>query len=474
MNGVMNSCTHIEPSQLLRALWESIGGEAAAPERVRFGASGAVLPSIFHVDAIAQATIAAAGLAAAEIWRIRQGQFQEVRVDPNHAAAAFRSQRVLTIDGEAPPDIWSPVSGYFKAGDGRWVQLHCNFPQHREGVLRILGVEEHRQAVVSAIAGWKAEELERETRAAGLCVAFVRAPEEWRAHPQALALTFLPLMEVLRIGDAPPRPFADGADRPLSGVRVVDLTRVIAGPVCGRALASHVADVLRIGASHLHSVVPLVVDTGLGKRSAHVDLRGEEGRETLRELVSQADVFVNGYRPGALDAHGFSLRDVAQMRPGIVYTTLSAYGHTGPWREWRGFDSLTQSASGIVHEGTTASGGEELLPLPGQALDHATGYLAAFGTMMALKRRAEEGGSWMVRVSLAQTGRWLESLGRVQGGLDIHDPTPSDFKDFMQRRDSPFGKLSHVAPPAILSETPSYWALPPVPLGSHEAVWDTP
>ena len=232
----MNSYTHIEPGPLLRALWENVGGEAAALKRAGFGLSGAVLPSIFHVDAIAQATVAAAGLAAAEIWGARHGREQEVRVDPSHAAAAFRSERVLTIDGKAPQEIWGPVSGYFKAGDGRWVQLHCNFPHHKEGVLRILGVAEDRQAVASAIAGWKAEELEREARAAGLCVAFVRTPGEWRSHPQALALSLLPLMEVVRMGEAPPRPFPDGGARPLSGVRVADLTRVIAGAERGLSL----------------------------------------------------------------------------------------------------------------------------------------------------------------------------------------------------------------------------------------------
>lgn len=472
--------TTIDPAALLRSVWELAGGEEGSTRRVTFGAPDPVLPSIFHVDAIARATIGLSGLAAAEIWRTRGGGAQEVHIDPLHAAAAFRSERYLTIDGDPPQEIWAPVSGYFKTGDGRWVQLHCNFPHHRAGVLRILGVEDNREAVAAAIAGWRGEHLERETRAAGLCVAFVRTPEEWKAHPQALALATLPLLEILRIGEAPPEPFDTDGDRPLAGVRVLDLTRVIAGPVCGRTLASHGAEVMRIAGPHLHFVPSLIMDTGFGKRSAHIDLSGNAGQEVLRSLTAQAGVFVNGYRPGAIAAKGFSPREVARIRPGIVYTTLSAYGHTGPWAEWRGFDSLTQSASGIVHESTmygkpSASSRQTLRPLPCQALDHATGYLAAFGTMMALNRRAEEGGSWLVRVSLAQTGRWLDSLGRVENGFDIPDPTREELvgvkAGIMGNRTTAFGELLHVRPPAILRETPANWDLPPAPLGSHPPEW---
>ncbi len=234
-----------------------------------------------------------------------------------------------------------------------------------------------------------------------------------------------------------------------------------------------------MAAPHLHFVPALVMDTGFGKRSAHVDLREAAGRETLRALAAGADVFVNGYRPGALAARGFSPGELARLRPGIVYTTLSAYGHAGPWAGWRGFDSLTQSATGIVHEETAArggeaGGGEEPRPLPCQALDHATGFLAAFGTMMALLRRAEEGGSWRVRVSLAQTGRWLDALGRVDNGRDVPDPGAEDVREFIARRATAFGELGHVLPPARLDDTPARWELPPAPLGTHPPQWAGP
>ena len=251
---------------------------------------------------------------------------------------------------------------------------------------------------------------------------------------------------------------------------MLDLTRVIAGPVCGRALAAHGADVLLISAPHLPSIEPLVIDTGLGKLSAHLDLRRAGDAERLRALACEADVFCQAYRPGALGKLGFSPEELARLRPGIICVTLSAYGHAGPWRARRGFDSLVQCASGIAHEGAVLAGSDAPQPLPAQALDHASGQLCAFGAMMALGRRAREGGSYLVRVSLAQTARWLDGLGRVRG-REARDLTPEDIADLMQESPSPFGRLRHLVPAAHLSETPAYWSRPSVPLGSHPPVW---
>ena len=467
----MTTSTTPAPKDVLAALWATAGGDPAALGAVTMTGADPVLPSVFRVGTAAAASVAASALAAAELWHLRRGGRQSVSVDMRRAAIAFRSERYLSVDGAPPPEIWSPVSGHFQAGDGRWVQLHCNFPHHRDGVLEVLGVGEDRAAVAAAIARRGAEELERESRARGLCVAFVRTPEEWRAHPHALQLATLPLLEIIRIGDAPPEPLPAAGDRPLSGVRVLDLTRVVAGPVAGRTFASHGAQVMRIAGPHLPFVAPLVIDTGLGKRSAHVDLRDAAGRESLAALVRGSDVFSQGYRPGAIASHGFSPEDLARLRPGIVAVSLCAYGHVGPWAGWRGFDSLSQSATGIVHEGTVASGAGKPQPLPCQALDHATGYLAAFGAMMALARRATVGGSWLVRVSLAQTGRWIDSLGRVPDGFACPDPSRADVSDLLEDRPSPFGNVSHVTVPAVLDETPARWDSPPVPLGTHPAAW---
>jgi hypothetical protein len=297
----------------------------------------------------------------------------------------------------------------------------------------------------------------------------VRTAAEWHAHPQGRAVAGLPLLEIVRIGDAPAAP-PGGGERPLAGVRVLDLTRVIAGPVCGRTLAEHGADVLHLTAAHLPSFEHLVVDTGWGKLSARLDLRVDADRERLTTLLHDADVFCQSYRPGALAARGLGPADLAALRPGIVYVTISAYGHDGPWRDRRGFDSLVQSASGIAEEGGRAAGDETPRHLPGQALDHATGQLAAFGAMIALARRARGGGSHLVRVSLAQTARWLDGLGRVDG-LGVAEPTLADVEDLLETVQTPFGRARRIRPAARLTETPPGWSRPSVPLGTHEPAW---
>jgi crotonobetainyl-CoA:carnitine CoA-transferase CaiB-like acyl-CoA transferase len=281
----------------------------------------------------------------------------------------------------------------------------------------------------------------------------------------------LPLLEISRIGEAPPRALARNPARPLAGVRVLDLTRVIAGPVCGRALAAHGAEVMRITAPHLPGFAELDIDTGRGKLSAALDLRALEERDRLTGLLRQAHIFVQGYRPGGLAALGFSPEACAELRPGIIAVTLSAYGQQGPWARRRGFDSLVQNASGLNVAEAQAAGVPAPRELPAQALDHASGYLMAFGAMMALARKAREGGSWHVAVSLAQTGHWLSQLGRVEGGFAHPDRKFAELADLIETADTPFGRLSYVRHAGHLSETPARWTRPPVALGSHAPVW---
>ena len=242
--------------------------------------------------------------------------------------------------------------------------------------------------------------------------------------------------------------------------------------MCGRTLAAHGADVLRIASPSLPFIHWLVIDTGRGKRSAFVDLLTADGRATLVRLIEQADVFVQGYRPGALAALGFAPEDVARIRPGIVYVSLSAYSHVGPWAERRGFDSLVQTATGFNHEEGRAAGSDGPKELPAQALDHGSGQLMAFAAMAARARQAREGGSYRVRVSLAQTGRWIWNLGRVENGLEANDPKQDDVSDRIEESDSAFGRLRAVRHSAELSETPAYFSRPAAPLGSNEPVWE--
>jgi crotonobetainyl-CoA:carnitine CoA-transferase CaiB-like acyl-CoA transferase len=465
----MVSTQESDAARALAALWQHAGGDPAALARVRLSGGDPILPGRFKVGTAALATIGAAALAAAELWRIRTGRAQDVAVDARAAAASFRGERYLRVGDAPPPEPWGRLSGYYRTGDGRFVQLHCNFPHHAAGVLRVLGCEDTHEAVAAAILGWKAEALEDTLAGADMCAGLLRAPEEWRRHPQGGAVATLPLIEIVRIGDAPAMPLGAG-DRPLGGLRVLDLTRVIAGPVCGRTLAAHGADVLLVTAGHLPSIPRLVIETGHGKRSAQLDLRDRDDLERLRALIGEADVFCQSYRPGALAAHGLAPEDLARLRPGIVYVTLSAYGHAGPWRDRRGFDSLVQTVSGIAWEGGRDAGLDGPRPLPAQALDHSSGYLAAFGAMVALARRAREGGSWLVRLSLAQTGRWIDALGRIDG-----TPAPElrleDVEDLMLTSDTAFGRLRHVGPAATLSETPARWTRPAVPLGSDPPTW---
>jgi crotonobetainyl-CoA:carnitine CoA-transferase CaiB-like acyl-CoA transferase len=461
----------MSPRAALEQLWSLAACDPAALEAVFIDGDDPGLPSVHRVGTLASAAIAAMALAAAECFRLRTGRGQRVEVSMRRALASFRSERYLRVNGGPAPELRGPLTGFYETRDGRWIQLHTNFEHHRDGVLKVLGCVNDRQAVVQAVRGWTGAALDQTLADAGLCAALIRTPDEWAALEQAAALARLPLMQIERIGDAPPEPVGQGAERPLAGVRVLDLTRIIAGPVAGRALAQHGAQVLLVNGPHLPNIAPLVIDTGRGKRSATVDLRDADGCATLRALAADADVFLQAYRPGALAARGFSAEDVARVRPGIVYVSICAYGHTGPWAARRGFDSLVQSASGIAWTETRAAQAESPRHLPCQALDHATGYLAAFGALAALARRAKEGGSWHVRLSLTQTGRWLQSLGLVEGGLRAPDLTFDDVRDGLERVASPFGELLATCPAEALSVTPPHLDLPPVPIGSDDARW---
>jgi len=457
-------------TEALKEIWQLMGCDSTALDNIKLSGEDPVLASIFRVGTAASATIGAASLAAAEIWRLRTGNRQDVSLDCRDAAIAFCSEHYTRIVGRPRTEFWSPISGYYQTNDNRWIQLHCQFPHLRDGVLKVLNCADDPKAVQEAVGKWNGLDLEKRCREEWLCVALIRSPEEWAVHPQAEALSGLPVIEIVKIGEAPPIPLPSDTSRPLSGVKALDLTKVIAGPVCGRTLASHGAQVIRIGAAHLPLLESLVIDTGLGKRSAFLDLRSDSGVKRLKELACEADVFVQGYRPGSLARRGFCPEELATIKPGIVYVTLSAYSHRGPWADWRGFDSLTQSASGIAYEGMMAARTERPHPLPCQALDHGTGYLAAFGVMVALKRRVEEGGSWMVRVSLAQTGQWINKLGRVDG-LSVVNPEEKDIAELLEIHPSPWGDISHVKSPEVMSKTVPFWETGPVPVGTHNASW---
>jgi crotonobetainyl-CoA:carnitine CoA-transferase CaiB-like acyl-CoA transferase len=460
----------ISSFEVLADLWTLAGGDPAALARVTLTGAEPALPSNFRLGAAAQASIAAAGLAASEIARLRTGVAQTVSVDMRHAVAECRSERYLHVNGEGPPPAWDALAGVYTTRDGRFVRLHTNFPHHRAAIVQVLACGDTREAVQSALMQWDAEPFETAANAAGGVVAMMRSRDEWLAHPQGAALALLRVMTFEKIGDAPPRPWPGGS-RPLEGLRVLDLSRVIAGPVAGRTLAAHGADVMLVASPNLPAIPWLTVDTGRGKLSAFADLDSEDGRAALRALVADADVFSQGYRPASLAARGFAPADLAAVRPGIVCVSLSAYGGVGPWAGRRGFDSLVQTATGFNHASGRDAGLDAPKELPAQILDHATGHLMAFGAMMARWRQERDGGSWHVRLSLAQTGNWLWGMGRLSSGMAAPDLSGDDVKSYVAEMPSGFGELDAVTHAALLPKTPAVWTRPSVPLGTDPPVW---
>ena len=464
------------PYDALRTILPTVGWPEDRARAVEFtGGSDPVLQTPFRIGAAGAAAVAATGLAAAELWQIRTGRSQEVAVDLRQAVASLRSGHYLQVNGARVREDRNPVMGMYPARQGRWSYIHANFPNHRAAALRVLGCEESREAVRRTVANWDALELEEAIIAAGGAGGMVRSMAEWATHPQAAAIAALPLLEIIKIGDAPPEKLPDG-ERPLSGIRVLDLTRVLAGPTCARTLAEHGADVLKITAPHIAARDDQEYDTGHGKLSARLDLRQTRDLETLKGLVRAGDVFSQGYRPGTLANRGLSPEALAALRPGLVYVSLCAFSHMGPWSSRRGFDTVVQNVSGITMRQGEIFPGPEPGPqfYPVSAIDYLTGYLMAFGAMTALARRAREGGSWLVRISLAQTGRWLVARGEVpQNSLKdaAKDLSPEEIARWSIDSDTPAGRLRHLGPTVRLSETPPYWARPSVPLGTHEPAW---
>ena len=463
-------------NEALRTILSVAGWSDERAREVKLdGVADPILPTPFRIGETSAAALAAVGLAVSDLWALRTGRRQQIELETRQATASLRSGHYLKMDGAHVSTERNTIMGVYPARNGRWSYLHCNFPNHRAAALSVLGVPEDREAVRKAVAQWEALELEEAIIAAKGAGGMVRTMDEWATHPQAAAIASLPLMEIVKIGESTPEKLPDGA-RPLSGIRVLDLTRVLAGPTCARTLAEHGADVLKITGAHLPNIGYQEYDTGHGKLSAHLDLRESKDVETLSRLVREADVFSQGYRPGTLGTRGFSPEALAKLRPGLVFVSLCAFGHVGPWASRRGFDTVVQTVSGITSRQGELFPGGALGPqfYPVSAIDYLTGYLMAFGAMVALARRAREGGSWLVRISLAQTGRWLVGRGQVPEGQLKDVPkefTPAELERWSTTSDTPVGRLRHLAPVLRLSETPPRWARPSVPLGYNEPVW---
>ena len=442
----------------------------------------ATLPSRLAVTELAVGAVAAAAAGAALFARARGASPVTTRwaVPARHVAASFRGDQLLRVDGRAHPGF-AELSGFFRTRDG-WVRTHANYPHHRARLLAALELPEDadRDAVVERLAALDPLEVEERVRAhQGIAVA-VRTPEQWAAHPQSAAAAALPLVGLDRLGtgEAPTRAYRGklrDPSRPAAGLRVLDLTRVIAGPVATRTLALLGADVLRIDDPGMPEIVAQHLDNGMGKRSALLDLRKSADRGVLDGLLESADVVVTGYRPHALDAFGLAPDELAARRPGLVVATLDAWGSAGPWRDFRGFDSIVQAATGISALTAVPADGDadtEGRPgaLPAQALDHSAGYLLAAGVLIALTRQTGEGGSIHVHTHLARMAQALLDLGDVPAAPPYQ---ALDLDDCMTERQTPSGLLRYPLPAFLPVAAP---ASRPYDYPSAGGVWggDTP
>ena len=459
----------------LRQLMAGVG--STTPESIEIDEGRSALQTPFRVAEGAAAALAAGATLAAEIWQMRSSQTQQVRVSTREAAASLISFMFHKFEdaSRAPQGFdagqrQARIGGFYATQDKRFVYLHPSFPTTTAKLLRLLDCESDKEAVAATVKGWKARDLENAIVQAGVCGAMLRSADEWDQSQQGRILASLPVVEITKIADSQPEPFDPDGDQPLSGIRVLDLTRVLAGPTCARTLAQYGADAMRIGSPNLPSVPSFVADTGHGKLSAFLDLGQSQDVERLRHLVSESDVFSQGYRSGALDRYGFSAIDVARLRPGIIYTSINCYGHEGDWRRRPGWEQLAQTVTGMAD----VQGGEGAPALlPCAPTDYTTGYLAAFGTLVALKRRAQYGGSYLVRASLSQTGMWLRKLGIAESDwAERVVPLSREETDaFSINSDTGFGPMVHLRPPVQLSLTPTRWRRPVVPLGTHAPVW---
>jgi crotonobetainyl-CoA:carnitine CoA-transferase CaiB-like acyl-CoA transferase len=482
MNWLAWKAADVDDIDVERAL-KLAGLELPADADFQISGQDPVLPSPHYLGTGAAVARVLTGLAASDLWRLRTGRSQHVSVDAAHAAASLGSYRYArrldepqTATGSMPQARRNMglVTRIIAARDGRYVQLHGSFHDAPQ-ILDELGLTESASAedVDAAVARRDAFELEAALIGRQVCGGVVRSRQEWAGHPQGRAMAGRPVVTITKIGDAPPEPLPDG-DRPTSGVRVADLTRVLAGPTCAKTLAEHGADVLHISAPHLETGTMFELETGIGKRQAFLDLNVAGQAQAMRDLIQAADVFSQGYRLGTLNRRGLSPEQVADLRPGIVYVSENCYGPLGPWSARPGWEQLAQAATGMSYrEGQSAPDGVPRLA-PAAVNDYSTGFLAAYGAMIALARRAREGGSWHVQTSLSQVCSWYQRLGDdndpAAAAMGMYDPAA--VRPYLAEMDTDdYGRIEYLTPAVQLSETQPRWDLPPARLGAHEAVW---
>ncbi len=445
------------------------------PEEVEIVGSEPVLSTKFRIGTTAAAVLAGIGVAANDLWEMKTGRRQKARVSIRHTAAALRSSNYLQrSNGEGgwencvnrSHDDMIAITQPWPTKDGRWFLPHFGLPHLQSRVLNLLGAQPNPESVAAAVLRHDAMELEQAIDEIRACGGMVRSNEEWLATEHGQVLAAKPIVEIIKIGDSDPEPLPQGS-RPLSGIRALDLTRILAGPISARTLAEHGADVLMVTAPHLPQIPEHVIDTSHGKRSCFLDLRNVADAEKLKSLAREADVFTQGYRPGILASHGFAPEDLATIRPGIIYVSISCFGADGPFSHRAGWEQVAQTVTGIAQEGSP----ERPKLLPAAANDYTTGYLAAYGVLLALARRARDGGSYHVRVSLCQSGMFIYRQGSVKFTEPNYDFPTSELDNYRMESVTAAGPIRHLAPVLQMSESQPHWERPTPTLGGNSPEW---
>lgn len=443
-------------------LWAALGGTqadgtGAEGTGVRFSGPG-TLPSRFAVTDFAAATLGTLGAAVAELVSAAGGGDPAVEVD-RQLATEWCKPTPRTVGGWASPGA-SEFTGAYATRDGRWIRFQMNYARQRAGTLAALGLDPagaavDRQAVARAVLERDGAELEQAVSAGTGAAALCRTAEEWAEHPQGMAVAAEPLVAVAYDRGADDRPgrWTPLPGRPLSGVRVLDLTRVLAGPTATRYLAAYGAEVLRVDPPGFDEPRGTLVAT-FGKRCTALDLRTSDGLDQFMRLLSETDILVHGFRAGVIERFGLDERTRALLRPGLIDVSLRAYGWTGPWTGRRGFDTLVEMANGMAAAGMAWAGASAPVLMPIQALDFGTGHLAAASAVRALTHRLRtgQGSSW--RLSLAATGSFLSSFRPEPGQRDLGDAEPP--LDPLVRA-SALGPIRLPLPAVAVAGAPQYW-----------------
>lgn len=459
------------------------GGERPAPGEVTTTGSDPLFASPFRVGRTLADALAARAVAANDLWEMRTGRRQRIEVDVRAAAATALGGEDMTLVRDAAgtyrpipvsPDVehMASLTQPWRTADDRWFVPHFNLPHLEQRVLDVLGCEATPASVEAAVRKWKADDLEEAIAAADACGGVVRTAREWLDHRQGAYLAGRPVVEITKIGDSAPEPLPAGAE-PLAGLRVLDLTRILAGPTAALSMAEHGADVLMVTAPHLPQVPPFVRDTSHGKRSAYLDFTRPDQAARLRELASEADVFIEGYRPHRLEAHGFGPADLAAVRPGMVYVSVNCFGSGGPFGGRAGWDQVAQAVTGVcdIQGRATGAGRPQLTPV--FLCDFLTGFLGSYGAMLALARRAREGGTYRVSVSLCQSAMLLQRQGLISGFDEAAGQLePTEFERYAVADDATaYGDLKSLGPVIRMSETAPRWSGTTPRLGSSRPEW---